>query len=536
MNPRLTRRSAVKTVLAIGGAAVAGTPPITSHFQARAASGPVVETGFGRLEGEQRGNVLIFRGVPFAKPPVGPLRFLPPAPVEPWTGVRDATRFGPGAPQGVNPVEVVLPVHVPETSEDCLYLNVYTPATIGSRPVLVWIHGGGNIAGAGSQRLYDGSELVSRGDVVVVTINYRLGIFGFLHGVSVAGEEFPASGNEALLDQAAALRWVQQEIAAFGGDPANVTIAGESAGGTNVAALLGLPAARGLFHKAVMQSTGAGGHHLPRERAAGIFAAILDAAGLVPATAAHLRELSGEALLDVQTRVGMANGGFGPVVDGAVMPSPVDETIAAGETAGIPVIVGNVRDEMSVFGLMDPSLPTLDRAGLLARAEALTAGRGREAVELYRAERSARNLDNSPPTLWTAMLTDHDFFTPAMRFAALQSDHAPSFAYLFAWPSPIAGGAFGSIHGVDLPFFWGLRNDPGMAPLIGDLTAAEPLSALTQDALLAFMRTGDPATGALAWPRSEPPRRATMIFDRESRVEDAPREAERRFWEDVRRG
>lgn len=536
MNPRLARRSAVKAVLAIGGAAVAGAPPITSLFQARAASGQVVETGFGRLEGEQRGSVLVFRGVPFAKPPLGSLRFLPPEPAEPWIGARDATRFGPGAPQGVNPVEIVLPVHMPETSEDCLYLNVFTPATTGSRPVLVWIHGGGNIAGAGSQRLYDGSELVRRGDVVVVTINYRLGIFGFLHGVSVAGEAFPATGNEALLDQTAALRWVQQEIAAFGGDPANVTIAGESAGGTNVAALLGLPAARGLFHKAVMQSTGAGGHHLPRERAAGIFAAILDAAGLTPATAAHLRELSGEALLDLQTRVGMANGGFGPVIDGDVMPRPVDEAIEAGETAGIPVIVGNVRDEMSVFGLMDPSLPTLDRAGLLARADALTVGRGREAVELYREAREERNLDGSPPALWTAMLTDHDFFAPAMRLAALQSEHAPSFAYLFAWPSPIAGGAFGSIHGIDLPFFWGLRNDPGLAPLLGDLAAAAPLSALVQDALLAFMRTGDPATDALSWPRYEPPRRATMIFDRESRVEAAPREAERRFWEDVRSG
>lgn len=477
--------------------------------------------------------MLVFRGIPFAKPPVGPLRFLPPEPPDPWTGVRPATSFSPGGPQGVNPVEVVLPVFVPETSEDCLYLNVFTPGTIGKRPVLVWIHGGGNITGAGSQRLYDGSELVRRGDVVIVTINYRLGIFGFLHGRSVAGVAFPTSGNEALLDQVAALQWVQKEIAAFGGDPDNVTIAGESAGGTNVAALMGVPAARGLFHKAIMQSSGTVGHHLSLERAARVFSAILDAAGLAPAEAGQLREFSGEALLDLQTRVGMVNGAFGPVIDGDVLPRSTYEAIEDGETAGIPILVGNVRDEMAVFGLMDPSLPGLDEAGLLARADALTDGRGQEAIDLYRTERPADGKAIPPSALWTAMLTDHDFFVPAMRFTELQSDQAPSYAYLFTWPSPVMGGAFGSIHGIDLPFMWGLHNDLGLVSLVGDLTAAEPLSTMFQDALLAFARTGDPSTSALAWPAYAPPRRATMMLDRTSMTQNAPREAERQFWERV---
>src|SRR5918993_1508064 len=300
----------------------------------------------------------------------------------------------------------------------------------GKRPVLVWIHGGGNITGAGSQLLYDGTELVRRGDVVVVTLNYRLGIFGFLHGRSVAGEAFPTSGNEALLDQAAAMQWVKREIAAFGGDPDNVTIAGESAGGTNVAALMGVPAARGLFHKAIMQSSGTVGHHLSIERAARVFSAILDAAGLT------------------------------------------------------------------------------------ARAEALTAGRGQEAIDLYRTERQVDGKALPPPALWSAMLTDHDFFVPAMRFAELQSDQAPSYAYLFTWRSPIMGGAFGSIHGIDLPFMWGLHNDLGLVSLVGDLTAAEPLSTMFQDALLAFFHTGDPSTSALAWLPYAPPRRSTMILDR----------------------
>src|SRR5215204_4563236 len=215
MNCSIGRRSFLKSSLALGGAAVAGMPPLDNLPRAYAASGPIIETSSGRLEGEPEGDVLVFRGIPFAKPPVGPLRFRPPEPPDPWAGVRPAATFGPGGPQGVNPVETVLPVFVSETSEDCLYLNIFTPGTSGKRPVLVWIHGGGNITGAGSQRLYDGSELVRRGDVVIVTVNYRLGIFGFLHGRSVAGEAFPSTGNEGLLDQVAALQWVQKEIAAF---------------------------------------------------------------------------------------------------------------------------------------------------------------------------------------------------------------------------------------------------------------------------------------------------------------------------------
>jgi para-nitrobenzyl esterase len=536
MNRSIGRRSFLKISLALGGVAVTGMPTIGTFRRAHAASGPVIETSSGRLEGEAEGDVLVFRGIPFAKPPVGPLRFRPPEPPDPWTGIRAATSFGPGGPQGVNPVEAVLAVFVPETSEDCLYLNVFTPNTTGKRPVLVWIHGGGNITGAGSQLLYDGSELVRRGDVVIVTLNYRLGIFGFLHGWSVAGEAFPTSGNEALLDQVAALQWVQREIAAFGGDPDNVTIAGESAGGTNVAALMGVAAARGLFHKSIMQSSGTVGHHLSLERAARVFRAILDAADLTPADAGQLREFSGEALLDLQTRVGMVNGAFGPVIDGDVLPRSTFEAIEDGETAGIPIIVGNVRDEMAVFGLMDPSLPGLDEAGLLARADALTAGRGQEAIDLYRAERQANGKAIPPPALWSAMLTDHDFFVPAMRFAELQSDRASSYAYLFSWRSPIMGGAFGSIHGIDLPFMWGLDNDPGLAPLIGDLTAAKPLSNMFQDALLGFVHTGDPSTQKLLWPSYDSPRRVTMVFDRTSEVRDAPREAERQFWKAVRFG
>jgi len=534
MDTRLTRRSLCGAALATSATLTSGGLVGTWRTVCAIAAQPVVDTSFGQLQGEQRGDLLVFRGIPFAKPPVGPLRFRPPEPPEPWPGIRDATIFGPGAPQGANPFEMLLTVLVPETSEDCLYLNVFTPSTSGKRPVMVWIHGGGNVVGAGSQRLYDGSELVRRGDVVIVTLNYRLGIFGFLHGTSVAGEALPTSGNEGLLDQVAALRWVQEEIAAFGGDPENVTIFGQSAGCMNIAALMGMPAAHGLFHNAVLQSSGTAWNSMPREAAARVCTAILAAAGLTPADAGHLRELSGEALLDLQTRVGMVTGGFFPVIDGEVLPRSSYEAIADGETAGIPIIVGTVRDEFSMFMLPDPGIAALDEASLLARVDAVAPGRGQEAIELYRGERQARGEDIAPPALWIAMLTDHDFFVPAMRFAELQSQQAPSYSYLFTRPSPVMGGAFGSLHGIDLPFWWGLGNDPGTASLVGDLAAAQPLSHTMQDALLAFARTGNPSPeGIGAWPSYDADQRATMILDLEPGIMDAPREAERQFWERV---
>ncbi len=537
MTLMIVRPSFLKSSLALGGAALTGMSPIDSLPRAHAASGPIIETSSGRLEGEDQGDLLVFRGIPFAKPPVGSLRFRPAEPPEPWMGIRDATTFGPGAPQGANPFELLLPVLVPETSEDCLYLNVFTPDTSGKRPVMVWIHGGGNVVGAGSQLLYDGSELVRRGDVVIITLNYRLGILGFLHGRSVAGENFPTSGNEGLLDQVAALRWVQREIAAFGGDPDNVTVFGQSAGSMNIAALMGMSAACGLFHKAILQSSGTASHSLPLEAAARVFAAILDAAGLTPANAGQLREFSGEALLDLQTRVGMVTGGFFPVIDGDVLPRSTYKAIEDGETAGIPIVVGTVRDEFSMFMLPDQAIATLSEASLQARVEAIAPGRGREAIELYRTARQARGEDVSPPALWIAMMTDHDFFVSAMRFAELQSHHAPVYGYLFTYPSPAMGGMFGSIHGLELPFLWGFGNEPGLATLVGDASAAAPLSAAIQDAWLAFARKGDPSPDGIGdWPAYDVGRRATMILDLEPKIMDAPREAERQFWERVRSG
>ena len=225
----------------------------------------LVETRRGTVRGVAEDGLAVFRGLPFARPPVGPLRFRPPEPPEPWAGIRDATRFGPSAAQNGALIGPLMSLGIDRTGEDCLYLNVWTPrADRGRRPVLVWIHGGAFILGSGSQTLYDGATLARRGDVVVVTINYRLGALGFLRTQDRFGQRLPATGNEGLLDQIAALEWVRDEIEAFGGDPASVTIFGESAGAMSCAILLGLPRARGLFQRAILES-GAANFLWPRD-------------------------------------------------------------------------------------------------------------------------------------------------------------------------------------------------------------------------------------------------------------------------------
>ena len=264
---------------------------------------PLVETSYGKLRGTEQREVTVFRGIPFARPPVGPLRFRAPERPAGWAGVRDAIRFGPAAPQQASTLGPVLSMGLAETSEDCLYLNIWTPAPDGlRRPVLVWIHGGGFILGAGSQTLYDGSALARRGDVVVVTINYRLGALGFLRLRELGGDDSAASGNEGLLDQIAALEWVRDEIAAFGGDPRNVTVFGESAGAISTAALLGAPRARGLFRRAILQS-GSANYVATREYAGKVAEALLATLDLGPAAVDRLGQLASSRIVEAQERL-----------------------------------------------------------------------------------------------------------------------------------------------------------------------------------------------------------------------------------------
>ncbi len=501
---------------------------------------PVVETAQGRLRGAHEGGLEVFRGIPYARPPLGPLRFAAPEPPEPWSGIRDALAFGPTALQRPGMLTRMLGFSA-ESSEDCLSLNVWTPAAdAGRRPVLVWVHGGSFTGGSGSMPVYDGAALAARGDVVVVTLNYRLGALGF---ISLPGEA-PGATNRGLLDQLAALRWVRDNAAAFGGDPERVTVFGESAGAMALGALLSAPAARGLFRGAILQSGGADNvfDRADAERVSHLF---FEALGTPADARDALAALPVEKLLEAQDRCVAElwqrerRMAFQPVVDGTLLPRPPLEAVASGDAAHLRLLVGTNLDEQALWAPGDPKLAELDEAALLRRLGRVLPGRdaaGREQAErvvaVYREARRGR-ASVAPRDLWLAIETDRVFRAPAMHLAASQARHQPdTWAYLFTWKSPALDGALGACHALELPFVFGTADRGALATIVGTSSGRERLGAAMQDAWLAFARGEElthPEHGD--WPRYDAERRATRILGAECRVEEAPFERERRFWD-----
>jgi len=491
----------------------------------------VVQTKAGKVEGQFRDDLYVFRGVPYAIPPVGPRRWLPPAPVEPWTGIRPAKAVGNVAPQ--NQTEPGSPLYYPrrETqSEDCLYLNVWTPGLDDAkRPVMFWIHGGGFRDGAGSRPDYKGASLSQRGDVVVVTINYRLNAFGFLNLNEVTKGRIPSTGNEGILDQAAALEWVHDNIAAFGGDPENVTIFGESAGAMSVATLLATPKARGLFKRAIMQSGAASSVYSVQE-AADVARQYLEILGIKGDDVDALRAASVEQLLAAEKRLSaVVSLALRPVVDGQALPQAPLAAVREGVAAEIALLMGTNRDEEKLFALSNPGLDGLDEARLLKICEeTFSPEEAQTALDTYRQARAKRGEDITPYEILMAMGSDQRFRIPAIRLAEAQRRHQPAvYFYLFTWPATVMGGKLGSCHAVDIGFVFGTYNEY----FCGTGPAAEALSHKVQDAWLAFARTGNPSCKSLgAWP-AYGEKRETMVLGEQCYVAEAPYEEERRLWE-----
>jgi para-nitrobenzyl esterase len=488
-----------------------------------AAVTPVVEVTQGKLSGLVKDGVQRFNGIPFAKAK----RWQMPEAADPWAGVRDATRFGAIAPQVKSASEGVLGGTPGEQHEDCLFLNVWTPACdSGKRPVMVWIHGGAFVTGAGSVGTYNGKYLAARGDVVVVTINYRLGVFGFLNLRDASGGKAPGTGSEGIADQIEALRWVRDNIRAFGGDPNNVTIFGESAGGMSVGALLASPAARGLFHKAIPQS-GAADIGMTRERSAQLAEMVLEKLGVDAMTAITL---PGKTVLDAQAALlatPNATGAlpFGPTVDGDILPKRGIQMVREGNAAGVPVLTGTTRDEWKLFSLgMNPL--TDERLGRYMAQRV-----GEENRERFLSVYSEGSLMDR----WEAFMTDHTFMAPATRLLDAQAPHAPAYLYRFDWPSPALGGKLGACHAIEIGFVFGTYNEKAAGKFFGEGPIADAISIAMMDAWIEFARRGSPSCEATgAWQRYDAKSRKTMIFGESApHMTGAPNEARRAAWESV---
>jgi para-nitrobenzyl esterase len=506
---------------------------------------PQVKTNHGCIRGSESSGVCVFRGVPYARPPAGALRFRPPVPPLRWRGVRDATTFGPAAPQYALPWFGWISAAGREHGEDCLSLNVWTPGLDGARrPVLVWIHGGGFMVGAGSTRLYDGADLARRGDAVVVTINYRLGALGYVHLGAVLGDDFEDSTNLGVRDQIAALEWVRDHAERFGGDPGNVTVFGQSAGAMSVGALLGSPRARGLFRRAICQS-GAADHVLHPDEARDIARAFLRELGGPPpchsalgridlrhilrAQAATMRRLSGDHRLMV----------FLPSVDGDVITEQPLEAVRRGATADHALLVGSTLDEWKLFRVIDPGPRGMSEEMLQARfAEALAADFGRappppRAAAEFREAVSERTGRARASEVWSAFQTARIFHQPAARLAEAQAEGGGDvWTYLFTWRPRAARRALGACHALDVPFVFGATRHPLALPLTGPGKGASELSRRMQAAWIAFARHGRPGHDDLpVWQPYAPGWRRTMVFGRDVHVDPAPLEAERSLLE-----
>jgi para-nitrobenzyl esterase len=492
------------------------------------------ETPSGRLGGARKGAVVSFKGIPFARPPIGPLRWRLPEPAEPWTGTRDATLFSPTCPQAPTQLETLMGLAVGEQSEDCLYLNVWTPACDDAkRPVMVWIHGGAFVLGAGSHGVYEGSDLAERG-VVVVTINYRLGAFGFL-ALELANDGAPGSGAEGIADQILALDWVRRNIASFGGDPNNVTIFGESAGGMSVSTLLASPAARGLFHKAIAQSGAAHIGHTP-ERSARVARALLEEMGLAPHETQKAVDAPYSALIGAQiSLIAKTNAGkdsrklgalpFQPTIDGAIIPARPIDLLREGAGAAVPLLTGTTREEWKLFTAANPAMRLMSAKNFTERVERLAGDLAPHLREAYD--------HGSPYERFNALMTDKAFAVPAARLSDAQMRTAPVFAYRFDWRSNFLGGLMGSCHALDIGFTFGTYNKSLAGAFFGTGVAADALARAMMDAWVAFATKGDPSTPTTGpWPHYDASTRPTMIFgDGAPHLVNAPNEERLRAWD-----
>ena len=527
--PLLTRRQLLQNTVA--GAAMAGI----SLDSLAALSEPVVKTGGGRVQGEALGKVNRFLGIPYAQPISGANRFMPPQPVKSWDGVFEAVKHADLAPQsesefiGPTPVTPAFepPAYV-HSGDNCLVLNVWAPAKVsGQLPVMVWLHGGGWISGSGSCAIYDGENLASRGDVVVVTINHRLGASGLTDLSRVIGGKYAGSSNLGIRDMLAALQWVNKNIAAFGGNPDLVTIFGESGGGWKVATMLGIPAAKGLFHRAVIES-GPLIDFMEQDKADEVARAVLQELGISKDNAEKLDQLSYKNVVAAQERYSAkqpmtmnAPGfptGFFPVLDDDLLPRHVFDPDAAPTSLDVPLMVGQTGTEFSLFMLGDKAAYSLDDASLKMRVEkTFGADVSEKILKTYRKDFP----DYDASGLWFRIFSDFGMgaLSSAILDARAVKGAAPVYAYRFDWLTPIDDGKLYSPHTMEIPFVFDNTTTKAGEVMTGTGPGRAELAKTISSAWVEFARTGKPGSKGLPeWPQYDSKSRNAMHLNTKSKV------------------
>jgi para-nitrobenzyl esterase len=505
--------------------------------------GATVRTTAGQLRGYVEDRVQVFKGVPYGASTAGAGRFMPPQKPKAWTGVRDAFEYGGRAPQivGGEPPELEVTDPREQQSEDCLMLNIWTPA-VGRgtrRPVMVWFHGGGFASGSGSYSIYSGKELARKHDVVAISVNHRLNIFGFLY-LAEYGGKWAAASNAGILDGVRALEWIRDNIAEFGGDPGNVTIFGQSGGAGKVSTLMAMPSAKGLFHRAIAES-GANITGIQKAAAIKTTETVLQRLNIKPDQLDQLQNMPAEQLLAVLRPAPGAPAGpggglnFGPVVDGRTLPHAPFDPSAPAESASVPFLTGTTATEVTFF-TPDAQLQPIDDATFVTRVKGLLRvddAKANEVIALYRKNQPGRdNID-----LFLRMSTDSSFFRSGVEQQAERKaaqGRAPVYMYRFEYYSPVRGGRLKAMHCMEIPFVF--DNLEGGKTYTGNSPAAQTLADQMSAAWVAFARTGNPNhAGIPQWTAYNASQRPTLVFsDKESRLVNDPGREERLALESIR--
>ncbi|MBV9503830.1 MAG: carboxylesterase/lipase family protein [Acidobacteriia bacterium] len=525
-NPTIDRRS----FLGLGSAAACilsqGSLTLARAAAKAESAGAVASINSGKVRGLVDDRILAYKGIPYGASTEG-ARFLPPAKPQPWSGIRDAVEYGPVSPQTPSNLIPESMAQQPKAdgngTEDCLNLNLWTASLSGKRPVMVWFHGGGFSAGSGNWNMYSGRNLAAKHDVVVITVNHRLNVFGYLYLAELGGEKYAHAANVGMLDCIAALEWVRDNAAAFGGDPANVTIFGQSGGAGKVSTLMAMPAAKGLFHRAIAMS-GSTVKGVPRDRATKGAEAFLAKLDLKSGQVEELARMPREQLLAGMR--GVPGLQLSPVTDGRTLPADPFDPVASPISANVPFMISSTETEVTWNNSVN--FDPVDDAALHERIKQsmrIDDAAADKLIGVYKKGRSqASNLD-----LFFIMTTDtSNFRVGTDTEAERKADQAKAavYKYYFQWYSPVREGKLRSYHTLDIPFAF--QNVQIAESMVGKGSQQQPLADKMSAAFVAFARTGNPNhKGIPKWEAFDTAKRATMIWNNESKCVNDPYREER---------